>query len=80
MDAYGEAVRLQPDSALLHNNLGIALTSAGRLDQAIVQLRTALHLAPGYADAHYNLAVALLQAGRREEAAAEFKASGRAPP
>ena len=78
--AYEEAVRLQPDSAPFHNNLGIALTGAGRLDAAIVQLRKALQLAPGFADAHYNLAVALLQAGRAEEAAAEFAASGRAPP
>jgi tetratricopeptide (TPR) repeat protein len=80
MAAYEEAVRLQPGSAFFHNNLGIALTGAGRLDEAIVQLRTALQLAPGFADAHYNLAVALLQAGRTDEAAAEFTASGRAPP
>jgi Flp pilus assembly protein TadD len=78
--AYEEAVRLEPDSASFHNNLGIALTGAGRLDEAIVQLRKARQLAPGFADAHYNLAVALLQAGRAEEAAAEFTASGRAPP
>ena len=80
MTAYEEAVRLQPDSAPFHNNLGIALTGAGRLDAAIVQLRKALQLAPGFADAHYNLAMALLQAGRAEEAAAEFTASGRARP
>lgn len=80
MAVYEEAVRLEPDSAAFHNNLGIALTGAGQLDAAIVQLRKALQLAPGFADAHYNLAVALLQAGKAEEAAAEFTVSGRAAP
>jgi tetratricopeptide (TPR) repeat protein len=77
---YAEAVRLDPGSAPYRNNLGVAMTAVGSLDEAIGQFRKALLLAPGYADAHYNLGVALKQAGQEEAAAAEFSASGRAPP
>jgi Flp pilus assembly protein TadD len=76
---YEEAVRLQPGSPALLNNLGIALTRAGRLDEAMDRLRSALQLAPGYAEAHYNLGLALHRAGREDEAHAQFVASGRSP-
>jgi len=42
-----------------HNNLGIALGSLGRMDEAIDQFRQALALQPGFEDAKRNLAVAL---------------------
>ena len=55
---------------------GIALTAAGRLDEAEAALRAALRLRPTYQDAHYNLALVLRREGRAAEAAAEFAAAG----
>ena len=45
-----------PDSAEAHNNLGIALASQGKLDEAIDQLQQALRLQPAFVDAQRNLA------------------------
>ena len=49
-------------------NLGYDYFNAGRLDEAIASLRTALTLSPGHAAAEYGIAVALLM--KREPAAA----------
>ena len=53
-----EAIRLAPDSAESHNNLGIALASNGNLDEAVREFQQALKLKPGFADAQRNLAMA----------------------
>ena len=45
-----EAIRLKPDDAAAHSNLGIALTSQGKLDEAIAAYREAIRLKPDYAD------------------------------
>ncbi len=66
-----EAVKLRPDIALLHNNLGFALSYANRPDEAIAEFRQALRLDPGYTDARSNLAETLMKAGRAAEAIAE---------
>jgi Flp pilus assembly protein TadD/mono/diheme cytochrome c family protein len=53
-------------------NLGAALQSAGRLDDAITFLRQALAARPDHAAARNNLGTALLAANRPDEALAEF--------
>jgi tetratricopeptide (TPR) repeat protein len=67
---FDEAIALlapfaDPDG---RNNLGVALTAAGRLHEAIATLDRALKDSPGHADAAYNRATALLLAGRLPEA------------
>jgi len=42
-----------------HNNLGIALGSLGRMEEAIDHFRQALALQPDFEDARRNLATAL---------------------
>ena len=52
---YREAIRLKPDYAEAHFNLGIALSDQGKLDEAIAEYREAIRLKPDYAEAHCNL-------------------------
>ena len=61
-------------------NLGAALQSAGRLEEAIATLRQAVQARPGHAAARNNLGTAWLAAGRADEAVAEFSRSLRADP
>jgi tetratricopeptide (TPR) repeat protein len=71
---FEAAVRLKPDNAEYHNNLGLALASTpGRLDDAMRAYETALRLDPHYQAAHLNLGLALMSAGRRDEAIKEYK-------
>jgi Flp pilus assembly protein TadD len=51
-----------------HQEVGVLLFSAGRLDDAITHLTRAVELAPTSASAHADLGGALAQAGRREAA------------
>ena len=56
---YEAALRLNPDSAEVQNNLGHAWSQIpGRLDDAIAQYEEALRLQPDFAEAHNNLGVA----------------------
>jgi len=52
-----------PVNTIGHANLGIAYLYAGRLDEAIASLRTALSLSPGFAGAQFAIGVALLLKG-----------------
>ncbi len=49
-------IRLQPNSALAHNNLGSALWQAGRIDDARSAFEHSLWLAPEYFEARFNIA------------------------
>ncbi len=72
---YGEAVdhyhlaldfggRATPaEEAFLQNNLGVALLSAGRLDEAVAALTRATELEPGNANALANLALLAFRRG-----------------
>ncbi len=56
-----EAVRLKPDNAESHNNLGNALTKiGGHPAEAVAEFEAALQLQPGMAEAQSNLGVALV--------------------
>jgi len=57
-----------PDSAELHNTLGITLAEKGHIDQAIGEFREAARLAPDSASTQWHLGAALAMNGTREEA------------
>ncbi len=61
-------MRSKPNFAEAHNNLAIALASAGRTSEAIAHFQQALQLEPNNGDPHYNLGVILANAGRLQEA------------
>jgi predicted membrane-bound spermidine synthase len=59
IDQFRAALTWNADSAETHNNLGIALASVGRLDDAIDQFNQALAIDPAFEDARRNLAMAM---------------------
>jgi Tfp pilus assembly protein PilF len=69
-----------PHSAQARNNFGGSLLLAGRPDEAIPQLETALRLEPAHAEAHSNLGVALGRRGRVDEAIAHYREAIRLDP
>jgi len=70
---YRKALRFDPGSYVVLNNLGNALAAGGRLDEAIAEYQKALSYKPNYADAHNNLGNALAAAGRTDEAVAAYR-------
>lgn len=70
-----EAVRLVPDDAAAHNNLGLALMRAGHHEEAAREHREAIRLNPNLAAAHFNLGISLAALGRADEAMAAYETS-----
>jgi spermidine synthase len=64
-----------PESAGLHNVLGLAQASSGNFGAAIGEFRAALALDPQSAATHWHLGAALAAVGNRDEAAALIRRS-----
>ena len=77
---FREAVRLKPDFAEAHNNLGLALQEQGQLAAAVAQYQQALRLKPNYVNAHYNLGNALKAQGQLAAAVAQYQEAVRLKP
>ena len=58
-----------PESADVHNTLGITFATKGRMEEAIAEFRLALRLDPESAATHWHLGAALASRGARQEAA-----------
>jgi protein O-mannosyl-transferase len=59
--------------ALIHDSVGNVLAREGRLNDAIIHLRTAVELRPDFPDAHYNLGTALFQKGDLDGAIEQWR-------
>jgi len=68
IDYLTAALRLKPDLAGAHNNLGNVFTGQGNFTEAILSYQRALSLKPSYFEAHCNLGNALRAQGRLVEA------------
>lgn len=66
--AYEKLVKLAPDVAEFHSNLGVAYYSAGRPREAARAFQQALKLKPGLTSAHYFLGPSLAESGQCGEA------------
>jgi tetratricopeptide (TPR) repeat protein len=62
-----------PNSFMVHDNLGAALLKKGQVVAAIEQFQTALELEPENASARNNLGAAFLEQGRVDEAIEEYQ-------
>ena len=60
LDAFQQAVKLNPASAKTHTNLGNLYASAGKSDLSEAEFRKALSTSPSDQQANYNLALLLL--------------------
>ncbi len=55
LECLVEALRLDPEDPITHNDLGVLLHAMGKLDKARARFESALELAPGMAEAGENL-------------------------
>src|SRR5262249_15639484 len=67
LDAYRQALALDPELFEALYNLGRLHQGEGRLDEAIAAYRQALAVNPDLPEAHCNLGLALLERGRFRE-------------
>lgn len=77
---WRDTVEKRPENARAHNNLGLALSVAGRPDEAMGEFERAIDLQPNHAFAHFNLGNLLTADGRWEEAASHYRAALEADP
>jgi tetratricopeptide (TPR) repeat protein len=67
------ALRGNPNSATVYENLGIHLLEKGQADEAAGLFRKAIYFQPDSSDPHYNLGIALEKMGREDEARQEYQ-------
>ncbi len=75
-----EAVRLNPDNAQAHNNLGKVLSRLGKHGAAEAHYTAAVRLNPDFAEAHNNLGLALQTRGSYQAAEGHFSEALRLDP
>lgn len=80
VDAFTQALRLNPAMAAAHLGLGSMYHNMGRLADAVEPLTTAVRLDPQNAIAHLNLGVTLAALRRQDEAMRELNEAKRLDP
>jgi tetratricopeptide (TPR) repeat protein/peroxiredoxin len=77
---YEDALRIGPDNAEIHNNLGGTLQRLGRFKEAIPHFKEALRIKPELAGAHNNWGIALENLERFKEAVTHYQEAVRIEP
>ena len=77
---FEQALRLRPDDAEAHTDLGVVLAGMGRIEEATNQFEQALQINPDDAEAHYNLGNVFLQEGKFSDAIVHFEQALRLKP
>ncbi|MBN1615494.1 MAG: tetratricopeptide repeat protein, partial [Deltaproteobacteria bacterium] len=70
---FRHALAVTTDNSIAHNNLGVALSSSGSIEEAAIHYRQALRIRPHYADAHFNLANYFYYRKAYEQATLHYK-------
>lgn len=74
IEAYGKVLEMKPEDASYHNNYGLALARAGRMEEATAELEKAAELNPANGGQYfYNLGAVLINTGQQEAAGMAFK-------
>ncbi len=68
IEACKQAIRINPDFAEAHFNLGVAYGDSGMYKEAIDAFKQAISINPDFAEAHFNLGVAYGKSGMHKEA------------
>ena len=68
VNAYKQAIIIDPNYPNAYNNMGVALKEQGKLEEAIEAYNKALAIKPDNAEAYYNMGNALKEQGKLEEA------------
>ena len=80
LSIWTDGVDKRPGNEVAHCGLGVALENLGRLDEAVVEQRTAIRLNPNYADGHFHLGHTLQRMDRHAEAAVAYRDTLRLDP
>ena len=70
---YEHMLTLTPDSAQLHNHLGLGFRLEGKLDEAINHYHRALQLEPRFGETHNNLGFALATQAKYNDAISHYR-------
>ncbi len=70
---HASLVSTLPRCVFAHHNQGIALSTAGKLEDAEAAFRQAIQLNPFYAEVHYNLGNVMARKGDADAALSEFR-------
>ncbi len=80
LTAFEQAIRLDPNFAVVHNNKGWALNRLGRYQEGLIACEQAIRLDPNLAYAYNNKGWALNSLGRYQEALTAFEQAIRLDP
>ncbi|MDH7481121.1 MAG: tetratricopeptide repeat protein [Armatimonadota bacterium] len=70
---FENALRSNPNNYLAHNNLGVALEKANKLEEAAAHYEVTLRLKPNHPQAHNNLANIYFRTGKVDKAILEYR-------
>jgi len=80
IESYKQALRIDPDLADAHYNLGNAYHGSGKYEEKIESYKQAIRINPDFKEAHYNLGNAYVRSGKYEEAIESYKQALRIDP
>jgi tetratricopeptide (TPR) repeat protein len=70
---YRQFLKLHPEAAAIHSNLGAALVGLGRFEEALPEYKIALKQSPKLAGARLNLALVYYKMGKISDATTELE-------
>lgn len=80
IEAFKQAIQINPDYAEAYNGLGFAYSNSGRYQEAIEHIEQAIRIKPNYVKAHNNLGIAYAKSGKHQEAIEAIKKAIRIEP